>query len=115
MLIILIFMAVGINNAYWLTLLNVTNLKGNKFINGIILGAGETASGFFSGFVINMTSSTTAFQLLGILAISLNAINMFATAEGSFLAYLSLFCAILGVGGSYASLYVVIAESVPTA
>ena len=31
------------------------------------------------------------------------------------MAYITLFCAILGIGGSYATLYVVIAESVPTA
>ena len=45
-------MAIGVNNAYWLTLLNVTSFKGNKFINGIIVGGGETTAGFISGLVI---------------------------------------------------------------
>ena len=40
--------------------------------------------------------------------------NQFAVAEGSLLSYVSLFLAILGVGGTYASLYVLIADSVPT-
>ena len=40
--------------------------------------------------------------------------NQFAVAEGSILSYVSLFLAILGVGGTYASLYVLIADSVPT-
>ena len=57
----------------------------------------------------------TALRLLGAIAIGFNAINMFATAEGSVMAYITLSCAVLGIGGSYASLYVVIAESVPTA
>ena len=61
LVIMLIVMAVGVNNAYWLTLLNVTNLPGNKFVNGLILGAGECASCFFSGLMISCTSSTTAF------------------------------------------------------
>lgn len=40
--------------------------------------------------------------------------NQFAVAEGSLLSYFSLFLAILGVGGTYASLFVLIADSVPT-
>lgn len=110
----ILLMAVGVNNAYNLTLLNVTHLPGNKFLNGLVLGVGEMTSGFFSGVLIAYSNANSAFQALGILGISLNAVNQFWAAEGSFIAYFSLFFAVLGVGGVYASLYVLIADSVPT-
>ena len=59
--IMLTLMAIGAQNAYWLTLLNVTNLKGNTFINGLILGSAELLSGIFTGIMIKFTSATTAF------------------------------------------------------
>lgn len=40
----------------------------------------------------------------------MNAVNQFAFESGSILSYISLFCAILGVGGIYAALYVLIAD-----
>lgn len=110
----LIIIAVGCNNAYWLTLLNVTNLPGNKFVNGVVLGVGECLAGFFSGFMIKYTSLSSSFQTLGILAVVLNGIVQFAVPEGSTLQYIVLFMAFLAVGGVYAALYVLIADSVPT-
>ena len=57
----ILIVGAGVNNAYWLTLLYVANLGGNKFINGVILGSAEMLSGIFSGFLISYTSPRTAF------------------------------------------------------
>ena len=72
---ILILMFAGVNNCYWLTLFNVTNLGGNKLINGLILGFSEMASGVFSGFLIAKTSPHRAFQICSVLGIVFNTIN----------------------------------------
>mmetsp|Transcript_10805 Transcript_10805/g.14542 ORF Transcript_10805/g.14542 Transcript_10805/m.14542 type:complete len:112 (+) Transcript_10805:1157-1492(+) len=109
----ILFMAAGVNNAYWLTLLNVTNLDGNMFVNGLILGSAEMLSGIFSGILISYTNPYIAFQTLSVLGIIFNAINQFWAPAGGILAYLTLFIAIVGVGGVYAVLYVLIAEAVP--
>ena len=67
-------MAAGISNGYWLTMLNVTNLEGNKFVNGMILGFSELTASIFAGFLIACTSSRTAFRICCIMAILFNAI-----------------------------------------
>jgi len=103
-------MGVGVQNAYWLTMFNVTNLPGNKFVNGMILGAGECISCYFAGFLISCTNVTRAFQILGFLGIGMNAINQFACEAGSILSYVALLGAMLGVGGIYATFYVLIAD-----
>ena len=114
-LIMLILTSIGVLNAYWLTLLNVTNLKGNKFVNGLLIGIAETVAGFFSGILISYTSSGTAFQALAVLGIIFNSVIQFGVSDGGLLAYFSLFFSIIGVAGTYGVLYVLVADSVPTA
>ena len=46
-----------IGNAYWITLFNVPNLEGDKFVNGMILGLSEMSSGVISGFLMSYFSS----------------------------------------------------------
>lgn len=57
---LLIAIFTGTNNAYWITIYNVTNLGGNKFVNGIILGLSELTSGIFAGFLIDKTTPAVA-------------------------------------------------------
>lgn len=112
-IILLTIMFMGVNNCYWLTLYNVTNLGGNKLVNGLILGTSELLSGIFAGVLISHTSPAFAFQCCGIIGIVFNAINQFMIPPGTLLSYLSLFVAILGVGGVYTVLYVLIGFVVP--
>ena len=51
-MIILIVIFTGVNNAYWIMIYNVTNLEGNKFFNGILIGFSELTSGIFAGLLI---------------------------------------------------------------
>ena len=60
-LILLTLVFTGVNNCYWITIYNVTYLDGNKFVNGIILGVAELASGIFCGLLISFTSPKLAF------------------------------------------------------
>lgn len=48
------------------------------------------------------------------MGIIFNAINQFFTDEGSIWAYLALFIAIIGVGGTYSVLFILINKSIPT-
>ena len=57
---LLIFIFIGVNNCYWITIYNVTYLDGNKFVNGIILGISELMSGIVSGIMISYTSPSAA-------------------------------------------------------
>lgn len=65
----------GVNNCYWLTLFNVTNLEGNKFINGLLLGMAELLSGIFAGIIMSHTDSFRAFQVCGVLGIVFNSLG----------------------------------------
>jgi hypothetical protein len=102
-----------INNCYWMTLYNVTNLEGDKFLNGLILGLAECFAGIFAGVVITLTSPTIAFQTCCVMAILFNALNQFFFAAGTFMGYTTLFIAILGVGGVYTCLFVLIGCVIP--
>lgn len=104
---------IGVNNCYWITIYNVTYLDGNKFVNGIILGIAELLSGVFAGFLISKTSPSIAFHICAALAIAFNAFNQFLVPVGSLASYMTLFIAILGVGGVYTAIYVLIYIVVP--
>ena len=75
MVVLLTIIFSGVNNCYWLTLYNVTNLPGNKFINGLMLGAAELSSGVFAGMIISKTDSFRAFQICGIMGIAFNSMS----------------------------------------
>lgn len=108
---ILIF--VGVNNCYWITIYNVTYLDGNKFVNGAILGVAELTSGIFAGLVIKYTSPTFAFQICAVIAVVFNALTQFVVPVGTTLSYCTLFIAVLGVGGVYTVIYVLIKQVFP--
>ena len=114
-LIMLIIISIGVQNSYWLSLFNVTNLKGNKFINGLLFGIAETLAGFCAGILIRATSSSTAFQIMGFVCVALSIVNQFLPSSGGFLSYATLFTTRLCMAGVYAALYVLFADFVPTA
>ena len=109
----LVVMYSAINNCYWLTLYNVTSLGGDKFVNGLILGLSEMSSGIFAGLLITYTSPAFAFQTLSVIGILFNALNQFFVEPGTFMGYATLFIAILGVGGVYTCLFVLIGLVIP--
>ena len=102
-----------VNNCYWITLFNVTYLEGNKFINGLILGISEIISGVFAGILINKTSAAMAFRICAVLSVSFNVLTQFVFPAGTIQCYISLFMAILGVGGVYTVMYVFIGLIIP--
>jgi len=110
-LLVLIYACV--NNCYWLTLYNVTNLEGDKLVNGLILGLSEMISGIFAAFLVTYTSPAFAFQTCCITGVLFNFLNQFVVGAGSFLGYATLFIAILGVGGVYTCLFVLIGVVIP--
>jgi hypothetical protein len=60
-LAILTILSACIINCYWITLYNVPNLGGNKFINGMILGVAEMSSGVISGFIMSKFSNRMTY------------------------------------------------------
>ena len=74
-LIILSIIASCMVNCYWITLYNVPNLGGNKFINGLILGVSEMSSGVVSAFVMSILSLKFTFKLFIVIAIVFGGIN----------------------------------------
>ena len=109
----LIMMYASISNCYWMTLYNVTNLGGDKFINGLILGISEMSSGIYAGFLIAYTTPVFAFQTCCVMSVLFTALNQFFVVSGSFMGYATLFISILGVGGVYTCLFVLIGLVIP--
>ena len=93
----------------------MTKLEGNKFVNGLLIGVAETASGIFAGVLSRYTSSKTTFRLLGVLGIVFNSLNNFLASSGGFVAYSTVFVGRLGVAGLFSTLFTLIADTVPTA
>ncbi len=79
----------------------------------MILGSAELTSGIFSGFLMYYTSPKIAFQSCAVIGIVFNAVTLFLTPAGSLISYVTLFIAILGVGGIYTCLYVLIPILIP--
>ena len=110
---VLVLIYACIINCYWLTLYNVTNLEGDKLVNGLILGLSEMTSGIVAGFLGTFTSPAFAFQTSCITCVLFSFLNQFVFAAGSFLGYATLFIAILGVGGVNACSLVLIGVVIP--
>ena len=112
-MVLLIVIFTGVNNAYWITIYNVTYLAGNKFLNGIILGLSELTSGIFAGLIIEYTTPSAAFQLCSVFGIAFMWLNQFVAPAGTIASYVTLLIAILGVGGVYTCIYVLIGKVMP--
>ena len=110
-LLTLMFMTV--NNCYWLTLFNVTHLGGSKLVNGLILGMAEMLSGVFVGIFSTYSTPSLAFQSCSVVGVLFSTINQYLLVPGTLLAYMSLFIAILGIGGTYTCIFVLIGVVVP--
>ena len=112
-MILLIVIFTGVNNAYWIMIYNVTNLEGNKFLNGILIGFSELTSGIFAGLLIEYTTPATAFRLCCVFGIAFMWLNLFIAPVGSVLSYLTLLVSILGVGGLFTCIEVWIVKIMP--
>ena len=111
--IILIVIYFGCGNSYWLTMQNVTNLGGNKFINGIILSCAESLASFFATLLMKFMHPFRAFQTCAFLAVVFNALNQFAVPDATLASYFTLAVAVWGVGGVYTCCYSIIGLVVP--
>ena len=107
-------MYVGVSNTFWLTMYNIANLGGNKFVNGLILGLTECSSGLFAALLMSKMSVFSSFQLCAVLAIVFNFLNQFVVAEGTALSYVTLTVAVLGVGGVYTCIFVLVGIVLPS-
>ena len=83
------------------------------FINGIILGVSEMLSAITSGFLISLTSSTVAFEILAMVGLTCNTVLTYVLNDGGITAYIVLFIALQGIGGVYTCLFVIIGEKIP--
>jgi hypothetical protein len=101
-------------NTYLISLYNVPNLGGNKFINGIILGSAEISSVVMSGIMLSSFPNKPVFRFFIIVAVVFGGINIYFARPDSLLQYITLFFSIQGVGGSYNCGIIQIANSVPT-
>ena len=101
-------------NCYWITLYNVPNLPGNKFVNGLILGVAEMSSGVFSGLMMIYLTTRRTFVVFTIVGILFGGLNQFLVPQGSLISYITLFLSIQGVGGCFNCCFILISSSVPT-
>ena len=112
-MILFIIMTCCIINVFWLTMLGITSLGGNKFVNGILLGSAEMSAGVFSGCLIYYSSPRIAFQTCAILGMGCNALTLFFVPAGSLVSYFTVFITILGIRGLYTCLFVLIPIVIP--
>lgn len=85
------------DTSYSFVYLNITNVKGNTFVNCIILGAADTFSNVFSGFLMENMPEDNAFQFCAVMGL---VFSMLLPQMGAGLAmYVVLFLSIGGVGG----------------
>ena len=57
------------DTAYSFVYVNITNVQGNVFVNCIILGAADTFSNIFSGFLMQIMPEDSAFQVTGFIGL----------------------------------------------
>jgi len=104
----------GVANCYWLTMYNVTNLGGNKFTNGVILGVAEMFSGVFTCVLMHYFHPFQAFRICAFVAVVFNALNQFVVPFGTIASYLTLSIAVFGVGGVYTCVYIMVGIVLPS-
>ena len=61
--VVLVVMAVCSQNEFWIMMMNVANLPGDKFINGLACGIADISCGIVAGLLIHYTSSRSAYQI----------------------------------------------------
>lgn len=105
------------NMGYLLTYYNVTNGGGNVFIMGIVLGFAETISSVFSGWLMIKFGAKFAFNFMATGAIFFYFILYYA--KDFFMAgtgiggVIFLFLSMVGVGGAYNTIMVIIESEMP--
>ena len=72
---LLTMLFVTVNNCYWLTLFNVTNLGGSKLFNGLILGMAEVLSGVCVGLFVTCSTPSLAFKICCVVGVLFSTIN----------------------------------------
>ena len=111
---ILTVLFMGTVNIYWLTMMNVPNMAGGKFMNGISCGVAELSSGILSGVIVSYLSVRTTFQMSGLFGIVFSVVNEFLVIPGSAFSYITLFLLFCGVGGLYNLIFILVNINVPT-
>jgi len=85
------------DTSYSFVYVNITNIKGNVFVNCIILGAADTFSNVFSGLLMQLMPEENAFQVVGFMGILFSLLLPYC--GDSLVMYVCLFLSIGGVGG----------------
>ena len=93
-------------NAYYLAYFNVATLKGNMFVNAIILGSAETFANLSSGFLMLKVKEEQALRICCIISLIFNGLLLLVSSE--IISYVCLFFAIGGLGGMFNSMFLVI-------
>ena len=105
----ILYMSIAIQSSYWLIIYSISNLPGNKFVNGIIVGAADASAAIVVGFFLKLMPDFRVFQIFSALAcvsvmvqyvlMSGASITVDGDIETSFWNYFCLFTAFLGIGG----------------
>ena len=85
------------DTAYSFVYVNISNIEGNTFINCIILGAADTFSNIFSGYLMQIMPEDNALQFVAVMGLIFSLV--LPSSGESYLMYLCLFLSIGGVGG----------------
>lgn len=85
------------DTSYSFVYVNIANIKGNVFVNCIILGLADTCSNLFSGAMMELMPEDNAYQTVGIIGLVFSLV--LALMGESIWGYFILFISIGGVGG----------------
>jgi len=64
----ILYMSIAIQSSYWLIIYSISNLPGNKFVNGIIVGAADASAAIVVGFFLKLMPDFRVFQIFSALA-----------------------------------------------
>lgn len=103
---LLLVMFIFMINAYYMAYFNIETIEGNPFVNAMVLGAAEASAMFASGMLLLKVKEDTALRICCSFAGIANLALIKATTPQQ--TYIILLLAVIGLGGMFNCMYVVI-------
>lgn len=107
-------MAIAQMMQFCIAALSVAKLPGNRYINGIVFGAGEVFSMVFSQALMNNMIDITAFYVCYSCCVLSYLMLIFFADSSAFVAYLANVLLITGVGGWFNTMLLILEMRVPS-
>lgn len=92
----------------------VAKLPGNKYFNGILFGTGETATMFFSQWLMNNVMDMTAFRIMYIIGLVSYLVVIFLP-DAQTLIYIATATTVVSTGGWFNTIFLVMELRIPNA